>query len=126
MSPSNIKHKISTMSFIKYLRRLEFVNYLIKKKATGNLDNFARKNGISKRAMSDFINQLRDMGADIRYDRTRKTYYYSTNGEIVCSKFMEYGEVLTRIETSEVCKVENLCFSEKAIFIPCNNIDINS
>jgi predicted DNA-binding transcriptional regulator YafY len=111
------------MSLIKYIRRLEFVNYLIKKRATGNLDAFARKNNLSKRAMTDFITQLREMGADIRYDRVRKTYYYDKKGEIPNFRFMEYGQVLSREEAALTGDPKNLCFSERAVFIPCEKVE---
>jgi predicted DNA-binding transcriptional regulator YafY len=106
------------------MRRIEFVNYLIKKKATGNLDNLAKKNNISKRAMTDFLNQLRDMGADIKYDRIRRTYYYAKNGEISACKFLEYGKVLTRDESAAINKPEELCFSERAIFVRCSDDEL--
>lgn len=107
------------MSLVKDIKRLEFVNYLIKKKATGNLETFARKNDLSKRAMTYFLSQLKEMGADIRYDRVRETYYYGRNGEISSCKFIEYGQVLTRDEAAQVNKPEELCFSERATFVPC-------
>jgi hypothetical protein len=110
------------LTLVRNIKRLEFVNYLIKNKATRNLASLARKNDLSKRAMTDFLNQLREMGADIRYDRVRQTYYYEKNGEIPRCKFTEYGQVLTRDEAARVNKPEELCFSERAIFVPCKNI----
>lgn len=110
------------MSLVKTSNRLEFVNYLLKKKTTGDLETFARRNGLSKRAMTDFLRQMKEMGADIRYDRQRRSYYYGRNGEMTSCKFIEYGQALTREEANGVGKPEDLCFSERAVFVPCKDI----
>lgn len=110
------------MSLIKAIKRLEYANFLIKKKATGDPATFARKMNLSKRAVKALIAQMREMGAAIRYDRVRKTYYYAREGEFCISKFMEYGQVLTRNEAAKIGKPEELCFSEKAVFVLCEEI----
>jgi len=109
------------MSFLKAIKRLEYVNHLIKTKATGDLSTLARKCGMSKRAMTDFLNLAREMGAEIKYDRARKTYYYVENGEITISRFMKYGEKMERDATAKIGKPEELCFSEAAIFVKCKD-----
>jgi len=108
------------MSLIKTLKRLEYANFLIKKKVTGNLAEFAKKMGVSKRTVSELITQMREMGATILYDRNRETYYYAEHGEFSISKFVNYGQVMTREDPSLIGNPEELCFSEKAIFVPCN------
>ncbi|HTN37104.1 MAG TPA: hypothetical protein VL053_08510 [Arachidicoccus sp.] len=110
------------MSLIKTIKRLEYANFLIKKRATGNLDKFALKMKLSKRAVCNLIAEMREMGAVILYDRIKKTYYYGENGEMSISKFMLYGQVLTRDECAEMGKPEEMCFSEKAVFILCKDI----
>lgn len=107
------------MSLEKDHKRLEYVNYLIKRHATGNLETLARKNGLSRRAMTDFLRQMKNLGADIAYDRTKQTYYYKKNGEMTRCMFLEYGEELNRKEMAKVGKPRELCFSETAIFVPC-------
>lgn len=108
------------MSLIKNIKRLEYINYLIKKRATGDLETFAKKNNLCKRAMTDFLQQMKDLGADIHYDRTSKTYYYGTNGEMSKCMFMQYGEILSKEDVTNItCKPDELCFSEKAVFVPC-------
>ncbi len=110
------------MSLIKFIRRLEYVNFLIKRKATGDLATFSRKNSLSKRAMTDFLQQMKDLGADIKYDRKQRTYYYEKNGEMTKCVFMQYGEVLSMDEAAKICKAEDLCFSENSIFVPCKDV----
>ena len=110
------------MSIIKAIKRLEYANFLIKKRATGDLNTFARKMKLSKRAMSGLLIEMKDLGAAIQYDRVKKTYFYIENGELCISRFMKYGEILTRQEISEIGKPEDLCFSEKTIFVLCSEL----
>lgn len=109
------------MSLTKDAKRIEYINYLIKKKATGDLKTFARKNNLCRRALLNFLNEMRDLGADIQYDRKRKTYFYAKYGEMTKCMFMLYGEKLTTGEISKIGAVDDLCFSESAVFTPCEN-----
>lgn len=104
------------------IKRLEYANFLIKKKATGDLETFAQKMKLSKSAVRGLLSEMREMGASIQYDRTRKTYCYADSGEFCISKFMKYGELLIKEDFSKIGKPEELCFSEKAIFILCKEI----
>jgi len=106
---------------IKYINRIKFMDHLIKRKATGNLETFARKNRISKSTLSEIIQEMKELGFPIKYDRTRNTYYYEQDGEMIKCLFLKYGEVLTRNETQKIGKDEELCFSKTAIFELCQN-----
>ncbi len=110
------------MSLLKSIKRLEYANFLIRKKCTGNLNTFAQKMGLSERTVKDLISEMREMGAEILFDRQRNTYYYPENGEFCVSKFMNYGEILTRDEAAQIGKPEELCFSKKAVFILCKDV----
>jgi uncharacterized protein YjiK len=110
------------MSLLKAIKRLEYANFLIRKKATGDLETFAAKMKLSKRAVKELVLQMRELGAAISYDRQRKTYYYAENGEFSIAKFMKYGEILTNEEAAKIGKPEELCFSEKAVFVLCKEI----
>ncbi len=122
MKPTLTNYKTDSMSLERDHKRIEYINYLIKQKATGDLDTFARKNGLSKRAMTNFLQQMKALGADIKYDRHRKTYFYGKDGEMTKCMFLEYGQPLTREEAAKVGGPEKLCFSEKAIFVPCKKM----
>lgn len=107
------------MSLIKAIKRLEYANYLIKKKATGDLETFARKMKLSESTVKELLFQMREMGAAVEYDRIKKTYYYTEEGEFCVSKFMRYGKILTKDEVAKIGKPEELCFSETAVFELC-------
>lgn len=110
------------MSLIKAIKRLEYANFLIQQKATGDLESFAKKMKLAKRTIKELITQMREMGAKISYSKAQKTYYYEENGEFCISKFMKYGEILSRNELEKIGKPEELCFSEKTVFVLCKDI----
>lgn len=107
---------------IKTLRRLEYANYLIKKRATGSLETFAYKMNLSEQSVKNLLSEMRELGAKVSYDRKEKTYFYEEQGEFSISKFFPYGEKLSREEISKIGNAEDLCFSEKAIFILCKDL----
>ena len=44
---------------------------------TGDASTFAEKLGISRATLFNLMNELRDYGIDIEYDRTHQAYRYS-------------------------------------------------
>ena len=109
------------MAILKHIRRLKYIDYMIKRKATGDLDDFARKNGLCKRAMSNVLKEMKELGFPIKYDRIRKTYYYDELGEMVKHLFVKEGQI-SREQAAIIGKDANLCFSETTIFELCKNI----
>lgn len=63
-----------------YFNRLDHLNSLIKKRATGNPEQLAQKLNISERTVFEYIEILRSLGADIKYNRDRMSYYYTNDG----------------------------------------------
>lgn len=84
------------MAILKYIRRLRFIDYLIKRKATGNLDSFASKNGLCKMTMTDILNKMKELGFPIKYDRIRNTYYYNEKGPMVKNLFITDDQILSK------------------------------
>lgn len=68
--------------------RLEYLDTLIRLKATGNPKSLAKKLNISLRATYDYINMLKSLGAPINYNRYKGTYYYDEQGYF-CFKFIK-------------------------------------
>jgi predicted DNA-binding transcriptional regulator YafY len=52
------------------------MNYLIRSKRTGTPIQFAEKLEISESTLYQHLNDLRELGAPIAYDKFRQTYYY--------------------------------------------------
>ena len=63
-----------------YFDRLDHLNSLIRKKATGAPEQLAKKLNVSERTAFEYLEILRSLGADIKYSRDRRSYYYSADG----------------------------------------------
>jgi predicted DNA-binding transcriptional regulator YafY len=77
------------------LSRLERIDRLIRIKGTGSAMELARKIGVSRRSVFDYLNILKDRGAPIKYSLKRKTYYYEEDGFFNFSFFqrtIQYGK----------------------------------
>lgn len=94
---------------------------MIKRKATGDLEDFARKNGLSKRTMTDVLTEMKELGFPIKYDRIRKTYYYEEIGEMVKYLFVKEGQTSGE-QAAVIGQDDNLCFSEITVFELCRNV----
>jgi len=70
------------MKTIKNLERLQQVHGLIKSETTGSPSNLANRLHVSERLVYNLIEQLKDFNANICYDRSRKTYYYSEDFQL--------------------------------------------
>jgi len=60
----------------RYKNRLEQIDQLIRQKRTGNAMQFAEKIGVSRRQIYNFLDDLKNLGMEIEYDRNSGTYYY--------------------------------------------------
>lgn len=109
------------MSILKHIKRLKYIDYMIRKKATGDLETFARKNGLCKSALAKVIAEMKELGFPIRYNRIKNTYYYEEDGEMVKCLFITKGKILSHEELKAIGKDENLCFSKVKIFELCKN-----
>ena len=73
-------------SHIKATECLCRMHELIKRECTGSPDDFAERLDISRRQLYRILAHLRDRGALIKFDRTRRTFYYTSNFEITVTK----------------------------------------
>jgi len=65
------------MKNIKHLERLQQLHQRIEQENTGTPKELARFMNISERLLYNLIEELKDIGAPIHYNRSLKTYYYS-------------------------------------------------
>ncbi len=69
------------MPVITFVNRMNHMDILIRTRSTGTPLQFARKIGVSRRALFLWIDQLReDFGFPIEYDKAAQTYYYTKPG----------------------------------------------
>lgn len=92
---------------------------MIKKRATGDLDTFAKKNNLCKSALAQFIKEMKELGFPIKYDRVQNTYFYDEAGEMVNTLFVQNGKILTEEKFEQLKNTGNLCFSEISIIELC-------
>ena len=60
--------------------RLERLDYLIRQKSTATPNQLAERLNISERTLYGLLNEMRGLGAPIKYSRFKQTYYYGTTG----------------------------------------------
>lgn len=60
----------------KQLNRLQQIDQLIRQKRTGNAEELARKLSISRRLVYYWLDELKDMGLEIDYNRAAKSFVY--------------------------------------------------
>lgn len=109
------------MSILRHIKRMEFIDFLIRRKATGNLQVFACKNRLSKNGLLQVLKEMKEIGFPIKYSRYINSYYYEKEGQMVKKMFIEEGTMLTREEMKNIMgsNTDNLCFSETTTFEKC-------
>lgn len=70
------------MSLIKYIERLRRMDSLIVMMSTGSPEEFADKLGIRRSTLFQSLQEMREMGVDIKYSCLRQSYYYADNRRI--------------------------------------------
>lgn len=70
------------MLLFEQINRVQVLHSLIVKEATGTPDEFAARLHLSKRQLYNILEDFKDMGADIRYNRISKTFYYNNSFKI--------------------------------------------
>lgn len=73
------------MKAFEQLERLKRMNRLIKEEHTGTPQEFAYYLGISERLLYKLIEEINDLGMDVKYSRIRNTFYYDTEYELEIS-----------------------------------------
>ncbi len=60
----------------KQINRLQYIEQLIRQRRTGNAAEFARRLGISRRQLYYWLEELKDMGLEIGYNRAIRSYIF--------------------------------------------------
>jgi transcriptional antiterminator len=67
------------MVTLKYIERLRRMDQLIRQQCTGNSDEFAERMGVSRRQLYNLIEELKDFGLPISFNRSSRTFFYINN-----------------------------------------------
>ena len=72
-------NKVVTMQLFETIDRAKRMHGLIKREATGDPQRFADRLHLCRRQFFNVLSELKDLGAEIRYDRNRCTYFYTND-----------------------------------------------
>jgi len=67
------------MQLFETIDRAKRMHGLIQHEATGDPQQFAERLHLCRRQFFNVLDELRDLGAEIRYDRVRCTYFYAND-----------------------------------------------
>ena len=81
----SIKSQIN-MSVITYINRLKVIDQLIKLRMTGSPKKLSVKLEISERQVFRYIEDLKELGGEIEFNKTFNSYVYLTDKQL----FIEY------------------------------------
>ncbi len=70
------------MSLIKYIERLRRMDSLISMMSTGTPEEFADRLGVRRSTLFLSLQEMREMGLNIKYSCFRQSYYYTDNHRI--------------------------------------------
>ena len=76
------------MSLLKYIERLKRMDDLIRRKATGNAQEFAEKLGISQSQLFQDLKEMKELGAPVNYCQISRSYEYTRE----CGVILDFGK----------------------------------
>ena len=76
----------------KHIKRLKLIDHLVQIKGTGSPKTLANRLGMSERSLYILLNAMKENGAPIAYDRSRKSYFYEQTGRFQIMFFLSGGE----------------------------------
>jgi predicted DNA-binding transcriptional regulator YafY len=71
------------MQLFDTIERVHRIHKLIQRKATGSPNEFAEKLHLGKRQLYNILEEFRDYGARIKYNRIAGTFYYDNDFEVL-------------------------------------------
>lgn len=82
---------MTTLSVIGYIERINRVYRLVRIEKTGSRGELAAKLRVSERTVNNYLEELRLMGAEIKFSRRCNTYYFA-------NKFVLHATIEARID----------------------------
>ena len=71
------------MQYFNTIERVHRIHKLIQREATGTPEEFAEKLNLKRRQLYNILDEFKDYGACIKYNRMRGTFYYDNNFEVL-------------------------------------------
>ena len=110
------------------INRIQQIDRLIRISNTGTAGEFARKLGISRRQIYNIIENLKDMGLEIEYNRQIRSFVYAKPYEIrILFEIVELSEHETREINAGTITIKNafLCNSIAQTIFSFGNRKLN-
>jgi len=87
------------MALIKNLDRVIRIDSLIHMRATGPPEEFARKLGIRRSTLFQWLQEMRHLDVDIRYSCSLQSYYFADDRRIIMNikNILSEQEILATI-----------------------------
>lgn len=82
------------MPTLKYINRLRKIDQLIQFEITGSPKELAEKIGVSERQIYRYIDNMLELGAEIKFNKILNSYVYTDNIEL-CIAFNQKIEKIT-------------------------------
>ncbi len=70
---------MGSKNILDYQERIKRLYRLIKQERTGSRNDLANKMRLSRRTITNYISELKSLGADIQYDKGRNTYFFNNS-----------------------------------------------
>lgn len=71
------------MQYFNTIERVHRIHKLIQRQATGTPEEFAERLNLRKRQLYNILDEFKDYGASIKYNRMRSTFYYDNDFEVL-------------------------------------------
>jgi len=68
------------MAVTKYIERIQYIDQLIRLRCTGSPSELAKKIGLSERSLYLHLNEMKEMGAPVKYSFSLNSYVYAEAG----------------------------------------------
>lgn len=65
------------MNPMKYFELMERMDQLIRLESTGDASEFSERLGISRRQLYYYVDEMKDLGLPVCYNRNSKTFFYA-------------------------------------------------
>ncbi len=72
------------MRLLQKIELFKRMDDMIQHKSTGSPIAFAKRLGICESTMYNHLKELKELGAPIKYDKSRLSYYYKTQTTFIC------------------------------------------
>jgi predicted DNA-binding transcriptional regulator YafY len=85
------------MYYDETLRRIKFIDQLIRIKGTGTAEKLAQRVGVSRATVYVYLNLMKENGAPIKFCKFRQSYFYDEEGSFAICFLKKEQESVQRL-----------------------------